>query len=52
LRFTLGHSTTDADIDHVLNVLPGIIERLRDISPANIDMDDFLKKVNLIRQAA
>lgn len=52
LRFTLGRSTTDADIDHVLKVLPGIIANLRDISPANIDMNDFMKKVNLIRQTA
>ncbi len=52
LRFTLGRSTTEADIDHVLAVLPGIIERLRDISPANIDMNDFMKKVNLIRNTA
>lgn len=52
LRFTLGRSTTEADLDHVLQVLPGIIANLRDISPANIDMNDFLKKVNLIRQSA
>lgn len=52
LRFTLGRSTTEEDIDHVLAVLPGIIAQLRDISPANIDMNDFMKKVNLIRQTA
>lgn len=52
LRFTLGHSTTEADIDHVLNVLPAIIHNLRDISPANIDMNEFMKKVDTIRQNA
>lgn len=42
LRFTLGHDTTDADIDLVLRVMPGIVERLRAISPVNLDMKYFL----------
>ena len=29
LRFSLGHSTTDADIDRVLSVLPGLVDKLR-----------------------
>jgi cysteine desulfurase len=29
LRFSLGHATTDAEIDHVLAVLPAIVARLR-----------------------
>jgi cysteine desulfurase len=29
VRMTLGHATTEADIDRVLNVLPPIVERLR-----------------------
>jgi len=33
LRLTLGRSTTAKDIDHVLKVLPPIVERLREISP-------------------
>jgi hypothetical protein len=33
LRMTLGRSTTDADVDRVLEVLPGIIETLRMMSP-------------------
>ncbi|MDK2891327.1 MAG: cysteine desulfurase [Methanoculleus sp.] len=32
LRLTLGHANTDDDVDYVLEVLPGIIERLRAIS--------------------
>lgn len=52
LRFTLGRSTTEADIDHVIKVLPPIIHNLRDISPANIDMNEFMKKVDTIRQTA
>lgn len=33
LRFTLGKSTSAADIDYVLEVIPGIIQRLRQMSP-------------------
>jgi len=33
LRMTLGQSTTDADIDKVLDVLPKVIEQLRAMSP-------------------
>ncbi len=33
VRFGLGRSTTQADVDRVLEVLPGAVERLRSISP-------------------
>jgi cysteine desulfurase len=33
LLFTLGRETTEEDIDHVLTVLPPIVERLRAMSP-------------------
>jgi cysteine desulfurase len=33
VRFGLGRSTTRADVERVLAVLPGVIERLRSISP-------------------
>lgn len=33
IRFTLGRETSEADIDHVLKVLPGIIKKLRNMSP-------------------
>lgn len=33
VRFTLGRSTTAADIDYLLGVLPAMIERLRSVSP-------------------
>lgn len=33
LRLTLGRANTMADVDYVLEVLPGIIRRLRDMSP-------------------
>jgi cysteine desulfurase len=33
LRFTLGRLTAESDIDHVLQSLPGIVKKLRDMSP-------------------
>jgi cysteine desulfurase len=33
VRMSLGRDNTDADADHVLSVLPGIVERLRAMSP-------------------
>jgi cysteine desulfurase len=34
LRLSLGRTTTEDEIDHVINVLPPIIERLRAMSPS------------------
>ncbi len=33
LRFSLSSMTTDEDIDYVVGVLPGIVQRLRELSP-------------------
>jgi cysteine desulfurase len=33
LRFSLGHSITDDDIDYVMSALPPMIARLRDVAP-------------------
>ncbi len=33
LRLTLGRENTDQDVDYVLDVLPGIVEKLRAMSP-------------------
>ncbi len=33
LRLSLGDFTTDEDVDYILEVLPGIVERLRQMSP-------------------
>jgi cysteine desulfurase len=33
LRFTVGIDNTDEDVDYVLSVLPGIVNRLREMSP-------------------
>ncbi|OGZ45635.1 MAG: hypothetical protein A3C84_05275 [Candidatus Ryanbacteria bacterium RIFCSPHIGHO2_02_FULL_48_12] len=39
MRFTLGRATTKKDLDYVLQVMPGIVEKLRKISPINLDMN-------------
>jgi len=41
LRLTMGEGSTEEDVDYVLEVVPPIIERLRNMSPL---WDDFLKK--------
>jgi cysteine desulfurase len=33
LRFSLGQSTTEADIDYVIATLPALIARLREVAP-------------------
>ena len=33
LRLTLGHENSEEDVDYLLEVLPGIVERLRSMSP-------------------
>jgi cysteine desulfurase len=33
LRLTLGKENTDGDVDYVLEILPGIVEKLRKMSP-------------------
>lgn len=37
LRFTLGKSTTQEDIDYVLETLPPLVKKLRSISPVRVD---------------
>ena len=34
LRLTTGTRTTDADIDRLLEVLPAIVERVREVTPS------------------
>lgn len=40
LRLTLGNDNTEEDVDYLLEVLPGIVKRLRDMSPL---YEDFIK---------
>ncbi|MCC6563791.1 aminotransferase class V-fold PLP-dependent enzyme [Candidatus Uhrbacteria bacterium] len=46
IRFTLGHSTTGEDVDHVIKIMPAIVERLRMMSPVNLDMKYFEAHTN------
>ncbi|OGL78265.1 cysteine desulfurase NifS [Candidatus Uhrbacteria bacterium RIFCSPHIGHO2_12_FULL_60_25] len=41
LRFTLGRSTTPEDVERVIAVMPGVVEKLRHMSPVNLDMKYF-----------
>jgi cysteine desulfurase len=41
LRFTLGHATTNADIDKLLTVLPPIVAKLRQLSPVRLNMKHY-----------
>ncbi|OCQ90406.1 cysteine desulfurase NifS [Oscillatoriales cyanobacterium USR001] len=43
IRFSLSRYTTDAEIDRVLTVMPGIVERLRALSPFNSDAAEWLQ---------
>ncbi len=40
VRFSLGIYNTDQEVDYVLQHLPGVIQRLRDISPLNPEHPD------------
>ena len=44
IRFSLSRYTTKKEIDRVLEVLPGVINRLRELSPFNSDDADWLKE--------
>ena len=43
LRLSIGDENTEEEIDRVLEVLPGIVEKLRNMSPL---YDDFIKNSN------
>ncbi len=42
LRFSLGSRTTAEDIERVIAVMPGVVEKLRYMSPVNLDMKYFV----------
>ena len=44
IRFSLCRYTTDAEIDEVLAVMPGIVERLRAMSPFSSDTEGWLQE--------
>jgi cysteine desulfurase len=41
IRFTLGHATTEADIDYIIETLPPLVKKLRSLSPVNVDAKYF-----------
>ena len=43
IRFTLGKETTESDINKVLEVLPGIVKILRQISPVNVNVEHMIE---------
>ena len=43
IRFSLGKSTTSEDIEYVIKTMPGIVKKLRHMSPVNLDMKYFSK---------
>src|SRR3989344_725416 len=43
IRFTLGRETTEEDIGKVLEVLPGIVKILRQISPVNVKEEHIVE---------
>lgn len=47
IRFTLGKQTTEAEINKVIEVLPGIVKTLRHLSPVNLKMEDVLPQEQL-----
>ncbi len=44
IRFSLSRFTTEAEIDRVLEVMPGIVERLRALSPFKNDQAGWLQQ--------
>jgi len=38
LRLTLGHCNTKAHMDYVLKIMPGIVEKLRELSPVHMSL--------------
>lgn len=43
IRFTLGRETTEDDVNKVLEVLPGIVKILREISPVNVNVEHIIE---------
>ena len=43
LRLSISHETTDEDVDYIIKTLPGIVERLRNMSPL---WEEIVKKGN------
>lgn len=44
LRLTLGKKNEMGDVEYMIKILPEIVEKLRTISPVNLDMKHFYKR--------
>ncbi len=42
LRFSLGKRTTMEDVEYVISAMPDVVEKLRHMSPVNLDMKYFV----------
>lgn len=42
LRFTLGHSNSEEDVEKVISIMPDIVKRLRLLSPVKLKMEDII----------
>ncbi len=51
IRFSLSRFTTEEDIQQVVDVMPGIVEKLRAISPFNNDEAEWLQDRDLVHSA-
>lgn len=46
LRLTLGHCNTMADMDYFIKVMPGIVEKLRELSPVHLAIKNQKKRTH------
>lgn len=44
IRFSLSRFTTEDDIDYVISVVPGVIEKIRDLSPYQDELAELKKR--------
>ncbi|MEM1367694.1 MAG: cysteine desulfurase NifS [Cyanobacteria bacterium P01_H01_bin.15] len=51
IRFSLSRFTSAAEVDRVVAVMPGIVDKLRQISPFNNDQADWLQSRDLVHSA-
>ncbi len=52
IRFSLSRFTTEAEVQHVITVMPELVQKLRAISPFNNDESDWLQSRDLAVQTA
>ncbi len=41
IRFSMGKETTEEDVDYIIQILPEIIQNLRNISPFNLNLEEI-----------